>query len=147
PLTRSPPRLLMCALPKMRRLPQRSRSGKRGPSDRRVAERRDTPTRRPETHEHETEDIDGYLYQESGDRDCGHSRSGAGAARPRQRTESPRLQCQPVGGVPCDPADPNNLCTGAGAPFACCTGAGTGTCVCTVGCNTLDVTVDFCCPG
>jgi hypothetical protein len=47
----------------------------------------------------------------------------------------------------CDPMNPNNLCTGAGAPFACCTGAGTGTCECQVGCDTLDVTADFCCPG
>src|SRR5262245_59647083 len=70
-----------------------------------VAERPDTPTPRRETKiprvfeessRTETEDLDVDLDQESGDRDCGHSRSDAVTGRTRQRTtDATRLQCQP----------------------------------------------------
>jgi len=47
-----------------------------------VAERQTHAPPRPETHEHATEDLDEYLYRESGDRDCGHSRSDAVTGQP-----------------------------------------------------------------
>ncbi len=37
--------------------------------------------------------------------------------------------CSRQGVGPAGPYTTNQLCTGAGAPYACCTGAGTGTCV------------------